>query len=70
MRLDIFLVKNHFYETRNKSQNAISQRLIQVNGVVIDKLNYSVKENDQVSKLPTEEYVSRGAYKLLAALQK
>jgi 23S rRNA (cytidine1920-2'-O)/16S rRNA (cytidine1409-2'-O)-methyltransferase len=69
MRLDIFLVEHKFYETRNKAQNAIKNNLILVNGKVINKYNYFAKNTDLITKIETDEYVSRGAYKLLEAIK-
>jgi predicted rRNA methylase YqxC with S4 and FtsJ domains len=68
MRLDIYLVKHKFYPSRNKAQEAILNSLIKVNGNTINKLNYDVADTDQVIKIQSDEYVSRGAYKLLEAL--
>jgi 23S rRNA (cytidine1920-2'-O)/16S rRNA (cytidine1409-2'-O)-methyltransferase len=69
MRLDVYLVKNQYYDTRNKAKAAILNDCVLVNNIVVDKPNYEVKPNDQVTKQNTEEYVSRGAYKLLEALK-
>jgi 23S rRNA (cytidine1920-2'-O)/16S rRNA (cytidine1409-2'-O)-methyltransferase len=70
MRLDKFLIEKGFYETRNKAQNAIYGNLIKVNNIIVNKPNYLVNENDLIEKVITIEYVSRGAYKLLAAIDK
>jgi 23S rRNA (cytidine1920-2'-O)/16S rRNA (cytidine1409-2'-O)-methyltransferase len=68
MRLDLFLVKHNFYPSRNKAQEAILKSLVKVNGKNITKLSYEVIDTDQVIKIQADEYVSRGAYKLLEAL--
>jgi 23S rRNA (cytidine1920-2'-O)/16S rRNA (cytidine1409-2'-O)-methyltransferase len=69
MRLDLFLVKHNFYPSRNKAQEAILNSLIKVNGKSINKLSYEVNDTDQIAKIQANEYVSRGAYKLLEALR-
>jgi 23S rRNA (cytidine1920-2'-O)/16S rRNA (cytidine1409-2'-O)-methyltransferase len=69
MRLDLYLVKQQICETRNKAKASILAQQIKVNDLIVDKPNYEVKADDQVSKTPNEEYVSRGAYKLLKALE-
>jgi 23S rRNA (cytidine1920-2'-O)/16S rRNA (cytidine1409-2'-O)-methyltransferase len=68
MRLDKFLVTKELYETRNKAQNAIATNHVKVNNKIINKPNYMVRKDDQITKIDTTEYVSRGAYKLLAAI--
>jgi 23S rRNA (cytidine1920-2'-O)/16S rRNA (cytidine1409-2'-O)-methyltransferase len=68
MRLDLYLVKNNLCETRNKAKACILAKQIKINDKIVDKPNYEVKENDQVAKLAVDEYVSRGAYKLLKAI--
>jgi 23S rRNA (cytidine1920-2'-O)/16S rRNA (cytidine1409-2'-O)-methyltransferase len=43
--------------------------LIIVNGKIIDKPHFLINENDIVKIVEKQKYVSRGAYKLLAAIQ-
>ena len=65
-RLDVYL-KDHF-KTRTKAQDAIKEGRIKVNDIVIRKPGFDVSENDTVYIEPiSQEYVSRAAYKLLAA---
>ena len=47
-RLDVFLVKNGFYETRNKAQGAIENNDIKVNGTIINSSSYKVDENCKI----------------------
>ena len=42
-RLDVYLVKNGYYETRNKAQNAISSKDVKVNGKRVNE-DYILKE--------------------------
>ena len=68
-RLDVFLCKNGFYETRNKAQHAIESKDIKVNGVVIDSSSYKVSEDCVVEIVSNSlPYVSRGGLKLEKAL--
>jgi 23S rRNA (cytidine1920-2'-O)/16S rRNA (cytidine1409-2'-O)-methyltransferase len=69
MRLDIYITNSKMYETRNKSKTAILSGYIYVNNELINKPNYLVKDTDIVEKKQQEEYVSRGAYKLLKAIE-
>ena len=65
-RLDVYL-KDHF-KTRTKAQDAIKEGRIKVNDIVIRKPGFDISENDTVYIEPiSQEYVSRAAYKLLAA---
>lgn len=68
-RLDIYLVNQHFYETRSRAQDAISEGKVSVNNKIIYKCSYRMHEDDTVKVLDSqEEYASRGAYKLLDAI--
>jgi 23S rRNA (cytidine1920-2'-O)/16S rRNA (cytidine1409-2'-O)-methyltransferase len=68
MRLDLYLVKYGYYPTRAKAQRGIEYNLIKVNDNIINKANHDIKPQDQVVKVVSDEYVSRGAYKLLTAI--
>ena len=70
MRLDNYLVINNHFTTRNKAQNAIKSNRILVNDKVINKTGYEVNELDKIEILKIDyEFVSRGGYKLLKAIQ-
>ena len=68
-RLDVYLVNNGFYETRNKAQTAITNGDILVDNKIIDKVSFKVDETNLVcvskNSLP---YVSRGGLKLEKAI--
>lgn len=69
MRLDNYLVDNNYFLTRNKAQQAIKSNRIKVNNITINKSGYDVKEDDQIEILKIDyEFVSRGGYKLLKAI--
>ncbi len=70
MRLDSVLVEKGFFESRTRAQRAISEGFISVNGKVITKSSFDVSDNDNIiSKGDPLQYVSRGALKLLGALE-
>ncbi len=62
-RLDMFLVNNGFFNSRNKAQEFISSSKIKVDGKVIKKSSFKV-ENPQIEILEEKIYVSRAGYKL------
>lgn len=69
-RLDVYLVKNGYYPTRNKAQNAIESKDIKVNDVVIDSVSYKVDENSKIEIISNSlPYVSRGGLKLEKAIK-
>ena len=70
MRLDLYLVEGGFFETRNKAKQALDNGAISVNGKIIKKGSMDVSELDKIEV--TGEvcpYVSRGGYKLEAAIK-
>ena len=70
MRLDIFLVENGYFNSRQKAQNAIKDGAVSVNGKIVTKSNYECVDFDDISILKeTNHYVSRGGYKLEAAIK-
>ena len=70
MRLDNYLLLNNYFQTRNKAQHAIKAKRIKVNDKIITKNGYEINEKDEVIVIPIEyEFVSRGGYKLLKAIQ-
>lgn len=66
MRLDKVCLR--FETSRSKAVDAIKQGLVSVNGKVVTKPSFLVKEIDEIEyHTPNDGYVSRGAYKLKAA---
>ena len=71
-RLDILLVKNGFFESKEKAQRAIMAGLVIVDDKKIDKSGTLIKlDKDPVIRIKGEmsKYVSRGGLKLEKALQ-
>ena len=68
-RLDIYLVENGYFETREKARAAIMEGLVYVNGQKSDKPGNQIKEDASVeARGDTCPFVSRGGYKLEKAL--
>ncbi|MGM9972141.1 MAG: TlyA family RNA methyltransferase [Anaeroplasmataceae bacterium] len=71
MRIDLYLVNNNYFDSRTKAQDAIKQGAIYVNNIKVEKSNYDVKDGSNVCvKFETQEFVSRGGYKLKEAINK
>ncbi len=70
IKLSQYLVENKYYPNRSQAHNAIKERKVRVNGIVITKDGYLVSDDDEITveKLLTT-YVSRGGHKLEAALK-
>lgn len=70
MRLDIYLVENKYFTTRNKAQHAIKSNRVEVNNKIINKTGYEIEDKDIIKIKEIEyEFVSRGGYKLLKAIK-
>ncbi len=63
-RLDSYLVKNDFVESRNKAQTLVKEGFVYVNDKVIKKSSFGVDEYDEVVVAQHKAYVSRAALKL------
>jgi len=70
MRLDKALVERLLVPSRTKAQELIKEKLVLVNGKVINKSNYLVKETDviEIKENDKLKYVSRGGLKLEKAI--
>ncbi len=70
MRLDKELVERSLVPSRTKAQELIKEKLVLVNGKVIDKSNYMVSESDSIEIKENDKlkYVSRGGLKLDKAI--
>ena len=67
MRLDLYLVDNGYYKSRETSKLAIEKGLVKIDGKVVTKPSF----NYEVGEIVVEEvlkFVSRGGYKLEAAI--
>ncbi|MBQ4253709.1 MAG: TlyA family RNA methyltransferase [Erysipelotrichaceae bacterium] len=70
MKLSLYLVEKGYYPTRSQAKNALSAGNIRVNGRIIKKDGYEVSDSDEITvEMPENRYVSRGGYKLEAALR-
>lgn len=70
MRLDKALVEKGLVPSRTKAQELIKEKLVLVNGKVIDKSNYSINDSDliEIKENDKLKYVSRGGLKLDKAI--
>src|SRR5438309_34383 len=68
-RLDIALVERGLCESREKAKRAVMAGQVQVNQQVARKPSDPVGERDVLTIVAGEKYVSRGGYKLEAALR-
>ncbi|XQP55515.1 MAG: TlyA family RNA methyltransferase [Mycoplasmoidaceae bacterium] len=70
IRLDKFLTQSYKQYSRNKLNQFVTTGYVFVNGVKETTPSYLVKDTDKVElKVPSDIWVSRGAYKLLKALE-
>ena len=69
-RIDIELVKRGIFETRNKAQNEIKNKIVYCNNICITKPSFDVTETDIIEiKGEKLKYVSRGGLKLEKAIK-
>jgi 23S rRNA (cytidine1920-2'-O)/16S rRNA (cytidine1409-2'-O)-methyltransferase len=68
MRLDKFLHKNSYTSSRNKAQELITDKKVEVNNKIITKPSYRVEDDDIITILEETIYVSRAAKKLKSFL--
>ena len=70
MRLDKLLVEKNYFSSREKAQLTISQKLVKVNGEIVDKRSKDIDETATIEIIDIfNRYVSRGGLKLEKALQ-
>lgn len=70
IRLDLAILERGLAESRQKAQALIMSGRVSVNGKMVDKPGYRIKEEDEIEvKEPDRPYVSRGGLKLEAALK-
>jgi 23S rRNA (cytidine1920-2'-O)/16S rRNA (cytidine1409-2'-O)-methyltransferase len=67
-RADIVLVERGLFESRAKAQAAIAAGLVAADGVRVRKASELIAESAALDATPPHPYVSRGALKLIAAL--
>ena len=64
MRIDLFLVKKGFVESRSKAQSLIKDGMVSVDGKVVDKPSFKAKEDAKIEIFGETRFVSRAARKL------
>src|SRR5262245_9197094 len=67
-RADIVLVERGLFESRAKAQAAIAAGRVTADGVPVRKASDTIVEAATLTAAPAHPYVSRGALKLVAAL--
>ncbi|WP_175869188.1 TlyA family RNA methyltransferase [Bartonella gabonensis] len=68
-RLDILLVEKNFFTTRSRARDAIMRQTVKVNGEIIFKAGQTFFDDAEIVVCdPAQNYVSRAALKLIAAL--
>lgn len=69
-RLDVLMVERGLAESRQRAQALILAKSVRVEGEAVTRSGASIDEERRIDvRRPDEEYVSRGAVKLLAALE-
>jgi 23S rRNA (cytidine1920-2'-O)/16S rRNA (cytidine1409-2'-O)-methyltransferase len=67
-RLDVELVRRHIARSREHAQDLIAQGTVTVNGMSATKAASQVDETASIAVSVADDYVSRGAHKLVGAL--
>ncbi|WP_273791349.1 TlyA family RNA methyltransferase [Bartonella sp. CM31XJBT] len=68
-RLDILLVEKNFFKTRSRARDAVMRQTVKVNGEIVFKAGQIVFDDAEITVCdPAQNYVSRAALKLIAAL--
>lgn len=70
VRLDVALVERGIVDSRSKAQRLIGNGKVQVNGVDAVKSSIKVSDDDVIDADLGDDYVSRGAYKLVGAFER
>lgn len=71
MRLDLYLVNRDDFTSRHRAQSEIKAGSVKVNGTVVMKPSFKVKDSDTVTLATLRNpYVSQGGLKLEEALRK
>jgi 23S rRNA (cytidine1920-2'-O)/16S rRNA (cytidine1409-2'-O)-methyltransferase len=68
LRADVFLVRNGYARSRTEAQSAIRSGRLKVDGEVMSKPSRTLDPNARIEYVAPHPYVSRGALKLVAAL--
>lgn len=75
-RIDILLAESGVCRSRSEAKDLVGRRLVEVDGLVVDKVSREFEEEDfkkmvrgKRVRVLVDQYVGRGAYKLLYALE-
>lgn len=68
MRLDTAVFQRGLTDSREKARRLILGGFVSVGGIAVTKPSFSVAEDASVTIAANDDFVGRGAYKLLAAL--
>jgi len=68
LRIDRLLVERGLFDSRAKAQDAIAAGRVKANGKLIAKASEEIAADAPIEATPAHPYVSRGALKLIAAL--
>lgn len=68
LRADVFLVEHGYAKSRTEAQSAIRSGRVRINGQIVHKPSFQMAPNASVEYIQPHPYVSRGALKLVAAL--
>jgi 23S rRNA (cytidine1920-2'-O)/16S rRNA (cytidine1409-2'-O)-methyltransferase len=75
-RIDILLAESGVCRSRSEAKDLVGRRLVEVDGAVVDKVSREFEEEDfkkmvreKKVRVLVDQYVGRGAYKLLYALE-
>jgi len=68
LRADLFLVKHGYAKSRTEAQSAIRSGRLKVNGEIVSKPSRPLDPDATIEYVKPHPYVSRGALKLVAAL--
>jgi len=64
MRLDNFLLKKGYVQSRTKAQEIIKESLVSVDGTVVSKSSYKLVGDEKIDIAQYKRFVSRSAHKL------
>jgi len=70
LRADVFLVEHGYAKSRTEAQSAIRSGHVRINGQIVHKPSFQMSANATVEYIKPHPYVSRGALKLAAALDR
>ncbi len=69
MRLDKAIFEKGLVQSRSRASLLINENSVKVNGKIISKASYDVKDDDIIEVIDSIKYVGRGGLKLEAALR-